>query len=70
MDKATFVYALLEGIIFMIPITTLFVKLGRYTQRIDSLEKKVERFENIESRLSTIESKIDLLLEGKIKLNE
>ena len=67
MDKAAAVYVFIEAVIFMIPIITLFIKTGRYIQRIEQLEKRLESYDTIDNRLTAIETKIDLLLEGKIK---
>lgn len=58
---------ILEGIAFLIPIITLFVKIGRYSERIDSLEKRLDKFDSIDNRLSQIEAKVDLLIKGQIK---
>jgi hypothetical protein len=44
--------------------------VGVYKNRIDNLEKRIDKFDSIESRLSSMESKIDLLVQGKIKINE
>lgn len=62
------VYTIIEAVIFMIPILTLFVKIGKYAQQIEDLQRQVNSMNDIESRLSTIESKLDLLIEGKIKI--
>lgn len=67
MDKAAATYVFIEAVIFMIPIITLFIKTGRYIQRIEQLEKRLESYDTIDNRLTAIETKIDLLLEGKIK---
>lgn len=42
MDKATFMYLLIEAIIFLIPIATLFIKLGRLIERTEKMEEKVK----------------------------
>ena len=44
--------------------------IGVYKNRIDNLEKRIDKFDSIESRLSSMESKIDLLVQGKIKLDD
>lgn len=69
MDKATIFYMILEFIIMCIPIGTLAVKLGRVLQRVETLEEKIKNYNSIDNRLTAIETKIDLLLNGKVKTN-
>ena len=45
------------------------VIVGVYKNRIENLEKRIDKFDSIESRLSSMESKIDLLVQGKIKID-
>lgn len=42
MDKATFMYLLIEAIVFLIPIATLFIKVGRILERTEKMEEKVK----------------------------
>ena len=42
--------------------------LGSYKEKVEKLEKRVEALDSIDNRLSTIESKLDLLIDGKIKI--
>ncbi len=69
MDKATIFYMILEFIVMCIPVGTLAVKLGRVLQRVATLEEKIKQYNGIDSRLTAIETKIDLLLDGKVKTN-
>lgn len=69
MDKSTIFYMILEFIVMCIPVGTLAVKLGRVLQRVATLEEKVKQYNGIDSRLTAIETKIDLLLDGKVKTN-
>ena len=69
MDKATIFYMILEFIIMCIPVGTLAVKLGRVLQRVETLEEKIKNYNSIDNRLTAIETKIDLLLDGKVKTN-
>lgn len=70
MDKSAAVYVIIEAVIFMIPLITLFIKIGRYSERVDKLEKRLDNYDSIDNRLTAIETKIDLLLDGKIKTDE
>jgi len=69
MDKATIFYMILEFVIMCIPIATLAVKLGKILQRVSTLEDKIKDYNGIDNRLTAIETKIDLLLDGKVKTN-
>lgn len=68
MTTATFVYMLIEAVVFILPIAALFTKLGRYAERMEKLEKRVEKMDTIDSRLTAIETKLDLILENKVNL--
>jgi uncharacterized ion transporter superfamily protein YfcC len=70
MTQGMFVFMVLEAIIFLIPIATLFVKIGKYSEKIEKLEKRIDDMSSIETRLTTIETKIDLLLDNKLVIQE
>lgn len=42
MDKAAFIYLLIEAVVFLIPVATLFVKLGRLIERVEKMEEKTK----------------------------
>ena len=42
MDKQTFIYLLIEAIVFLIPIATLFIKLGKYIERVEKMETAIK----------------------------
>ena len=44
MDKQTFIYLLIEAIVFLVPVITLFIKLGRYIERVEKMESKVKDY--------------------------
>lgn len=68
MDKITMIGFVIEACIFLIPFLTVMVKLGKTLEKVEQLEKKVASFNNIDSKLSVIENKIDMLIGGKIKI--
>lgn len=70
MDKMIFIYLLIEAILFLMPIVKVFMVLGSYKEKVEKLEKRVEALDSIDNRLSTIESKLDLLIDGKIKITD
>jgi hypothetical protein len=42
MDKTAFLWMLIEAIVFLVPIATLFIKLGRLIERTEKMEEKVK----------------------------
>lgn len=68
METSLFVYMAIEAFIFMLPIIKVFLTLGTYKEKVEKLEKQVEKMDTIDGRLTTIESKIDLLIDGKLKI--
>lgn len=67
MDKQTFIYMLIEAVIFIIPIATLFIKLGR-SQKV--LEDVDERTKNYPEWKATINEKVASLELNDIRQNK
>lgn len=67
MDKQTFIYMLIEAVIFIIPIATLFIKLGR-SQKV--LEDVDERTKNYSEWKATINEKVASLELNDIQQNK
>lgn len=44
MDKQTFIYLLLEAIIFLIPVATLFIKLGGYKKMLEDIDERTRSY--------------------------
>lgn len=70
MDKALLVYVVIETVVFFIPIMRLFIAVGEYKSQIEDIKKRVDQFQTIDNRLTKIETKLDLLLSGKLKHEE
>ena len=70
MDKALLVYVVIETVVFFIPIMRLFITVGEYKSQIEDIRKRVDQFQSIDTRLTKIETKLDLLLSGKLKHEE
>lgn len=66
MDKATFIYMLIEAIVFLIPIATLFIKLGRLIERTEKMEEKVK---DLPQWKATINEKVSTLELNDIQQN-
>lgn len=93
METATFIYMIIEALVFLIPLATLFIKVGGYKKMLDDVDNKVKDYpewkaktetkvtqlelqtiaqqntlESINKSLIEISTKVGLLLEDKIKL--
>ena len=93
MEKATFIYMIIEALVFLIPLATLFIKVGGYKKMVEDVDSKVKGYtefkaktetkvtqlelqtiaqqntlESINKSLIEISTKVGLLLEDKIKL--
>ena len=93
MEKATFIYMLVEAIMFFVPLATLFIKVGGYKKMLDDVSDRTKNYtewkaktetkvtqlelqtisqqntlESINKSLIEISTKVGLLLEDKIKL--
>ena len=93
MEKATFIYMIIESLVFLIPLATLFIKVGGYKKMLDDVDARTKGYtefkaktetkvtqlelqtiaqqntlESINKSLIEISTKVGLLLEDKIKL--
>lgn len=59
MDKHTFIYMLIEAIIFLIPIATLFIKLGRSQKVLEDVDERTKSYPEwkatVNEKVSTLE---------------
>ena len=93
MSKETFIYILIDSILFLVPIATLFIRVGGYKKMLDDVDTRTKNYtewraesnakisqlefqttsqqntlESINKSLIEISTKVGLLLEDKIKL--
>lgn len=66
MDKVTFTYLLIEAIVFLIPVATLVVKLGRLIERVDKMEEKTK---DLPQWKATVNEKVSTLELNDIQQN-
>lgn len=67
MDKQAFIYMLIEAVLFLIPLATLFIKVGRLMGRIEDMEKSTE---NLPSWKATMNEKVATLELNDIAQNK
>ena len=93
METATFIYMLIEAVVLLVPLATLFIKVGGYKKMLDDVNTRTKDYpewkaktetkvtqlelqtiaqqntlESINKSLIEISTKVGLLLEDKIKL--
>ena len=93
MEKATFIYMIIEALVFLIPLATLFIKVGGYKKMLDDIDNKVKGYtewrvesntkisqlelqtisqqrvlDEINKNIVSIATKMDLLLDDKLKI--
>ena len=44
METATFIYMLIEAIILLVPLATLFIKVGGYKKMLDDIDKRTKGY--------------------------
>lgn len=60
MDKQTFVYMLIEAVIFLIPVGTLFIKVGKILGRLETVEKSTEGLSEFRATTNTKVTQLEL----------
>lgn len=67
MDKQVFLYLLIESIVFLIPIATLFIKIGGYKKAVEDV---VEKTKGLPEWKATINEKVATLELNDIEQNK
>jgi hypothetical protein len=60
MDKQTFVYMLIEAVIFLVPVGTLFIKVGKILGRLETVEKSTEGLSEFRATTNTKVTQLEL----------
>lgn len=59
MEKQIFIYLLIEAIIFLIPVATLFIKLGGYKKMLEDIDERTRTYSEwkatINEKVATLE---------------
>lgn len=67
MDKQTFIYLLIEAVLFLIPVATLFIKLGSYKKLVEDID---DRTKNYSEWKATMNEKVATLELNDIQQNK
>ena len=95
MERATFIYMIIEAIVFLVPLATLFIKVGGYKKMLDDVDARTKNYtewktktetkvsqlelqtiaqqhvlDEINKNIVSIATKMDLLLDDKLKIRE
>lgn len=67
MDRQTFIYLLIEAIIFLVPVATLFIKVGSYKKLVEDID---DRTKNYSEWKATMNEKVATLELNDIQQNK
>ena len=60
METATFIYMLIEAVVLLIPLATLFIKVGGYKKMLDDLDKRTKDYPEWKAKTDTKVTQLEL----------
>lgn len=60
MNKETFIYILIESILFLVPIATLFIRVGGYKKMLDDIETRTKGYTEWKAKQETKVTQLEL----------
>lgn len=60
MERATFIYMLIEAIVFLVPLATLFIKVGGYKKMLDDVDARTNSYPEWKAKTETKVSQLEL----------
>ena len=60
METATFIYMLIEAIILLIPLATLFIKVGGYKKMLDDINNRTKGYTEWKAKHETKVTQLEL----------
>ena len=60
MSKETFIYILIESILFLVPIATLFIRVGGYKKMLDDIEARTKGYTEWKAKTETKVTNLEL----------
>lgn len=60
MSKETFIYILIDTILFLIPIATLFIRVGGYKKMLDDIETRTKGYTEWKAKQETKVTQLEL----------
>ena len=60
MSKETFIYILIDTILFLVPIATLFIRVGGYKKMLDDIETRTKGYTEWKAKQETKVTQLEL----------
>ena len=60
MNKATFIYMIIESLVFLIPLATLFIKVGGYKKMLDDVDARTKNYPEWKAKTEAKVSQLEL----------
>lgn len=60
MSKETFIYILIDSILFLVPIATLFIRVGGYKKMLDDIEARTKGYTEWKTKTETKVTNLEL----------
>lgn len=60
MERATFIYMLIEAVAFLVPLATLFIKVGGYKKMLDDVDARTKNYTEWKAKQETKVSQLEL----------
>lgn len=60
METATFIYMLIEAILLLVPLATLFIKVGGYKKMLDDIDKRTKDYTEWKAKTDTKVTQLEL----------
>ena len=60
MEKATFIYMIIEAIAFLTPLAVLFIKVGGYKKMLDDIDTRTKNYTEWKAKQETKVSQLEL----------
>ena len=60
MSKETFIYILIDSILFLVPIATLFIRVGGYKKMLDDIETRTKGYTEWKAKQETKVTQLEL----------
>lgn len=60
MEKATFIFMLIEAIVFLAPLATLFIRVGGYKRMLDDVDARTKGYTEWRAKQETKVTQLEL----------
>lgn len=60
MEKTTFIFMLIEAIVFLAPLATLFIKVGGYKKMLDDVDARTKGYTEWKAKQETKVTQLEL----------